>query len=162
MPKLDKTQVKNVDEASTGSYLIPEGRYAARLALVTEREGNEFPNWSWEFEAIHDVDGDTKAGRQWVNTSLSPKAAWKVKEVFEAFGYTADSDTDEMVGEWAVLTISQEVQNFGKKKGEIVNRVDKVTEFDASMWDFNPDEVVVAARKGETAGAGTGAGDDTF
>lgn len=154
MPKLNKKQAKAVSEAESGSFLLEPGRYAGRLKSVTEREGREYPQWSWEFEALHDEDGKRKAGRQWVNTSLSPKAAWKVKEVFEALGYTTDSDTDEMIGEWAVLTVTQEIAEQGKYQGQTVNRVQTVAEFDPDDWPFDPDEVEA------TTGSSDGDGDD--
>ena len=74
MPKLNAKQAAIVSEseAASGSFLLPEGRYAAQLANVTEKEGNEYPYWVWEFTNLHNAEGDLVPGKQWNNTSLSP------------------------------------------------------------------------------------------
>ncbi|HEU5046110.1 MAG TPA: hypothetical protein VFT75_18465 [Nocardioidaceae bacterium] len=157
MPKLPGKVAKEVEnaEAMSGGFLLPAGRYAARLRSVTEREGDEHPYWVWEFEALHDESGTRHPGRQWNNTSLSPKSRGFLKATFEAFGYSADSDTDEMIGEWVVLYLGQETQSQGKNAGQQRNVVQRLAEFDADEWDFDPDDVGTA----EPAGASSGGGD---
>lgn len=161
MPKLTKKQAQEVEkaEAMGGGFLLEPGRYAARLRSVTVRDGEEFPYWIWEFEAIHNEDGDPKPGRQWNNTSLSPKSRGFMKATFEAFGYSADSDTDEMIGEWVVLYIDQETQTQGKNAGRQRNTVTRLAEFDPDEWDFDPEEVP-ATSSGNGGGDGGGSGDD--
>lgn len=159
MPKLTKKVAAEVEksEAMGGSFLLPDGRYALRLGKVEERPGTEHPQWSWEFDAIVDEDGDRKPGRLWHNTSLSPKSRGFLKATFEAFGYSPDSDTDEMIGEWVVGYVSQSKQLVGKNAGQMRNNIDRLAPFDADDWDFNPDEIPV---KPATDGAGGGDGDD--
>ncbi len=144
----------------SGGFLLEDGRYAARLRSVTEKPGDEFPYWVWEFEAIHDDQGVKHPGRQWNNTSLSPKSAGFLKATFEAFGYSVDSDTDEMVGEWVVLYIGHETQTQGKNAGQIRNTIDRLAEFEADEWDFDPDNV--AASTTAEGGAEGGGGGDNF
>jgi hypothetical protein len=162
MPKLNKEQAKQVANAQEqgGGFLLPEGRYAARLRSVTERMGSEFPYWDWEFEAIHDEEGNPHPGRQWNRTSLSPKSSGFLKASFNAFGFSPDSDTDEIVGEWAVLYLSQEIQAQGLNAGKKRNVVDRVATFDPAEWDFDPD--TVAASQGNGSGGGGGKADDEF
>lgn len=145
MPKLNKIQQKTVDKAEAwgdGSYApLDPGRYAGRLAKVESKQGNAGEYWSWEFEAIHDTEGNAKPGRLWHTTSLSPKSAGNLKATFDAFGYSTDSDTDEMIGEWAVLTVDIEIASQGKRSGQRVNRVRGLSAFDADEFDFDPDDV---------------------
>ena len=141
MPKLTKQTAKAVEkaEAASGSYLLPEGRYAARLNSVTEKPGRKAPYWSWEFVDLHDTDGVKRPGKQWNNTSLSEASLGFLKATFEAFGYTSDSDTDEMIGEWVVLVLTQAPIGAGPKAGELRNEVQSLQEFNPDEWDFDPE-----------------------
>lgn len=109
--------------------------------------------WGVEMEDIQDLEGNEQPGRQFTNLVLAgeddeipedwePRSlrkgqtredAWanrnaflngKVKEFFEAFGYSVDSDTDEMVGERCVIKVSQQTITGGKRKGELGNQID--------------------------------------
>lgn len=125
-------------ESASGSFLLPEGRYAARLQEVQVKEGAKGPYWVWVLTDIHDVEGNPKAGRQWHNTSLTDAAFGFLKATFEAFGYTTDSDTDEMIGEWVTLHLVQEQIARGPKAGEMTNRIRSIVEFDEDEFDFDP------------------------
>lgn len=153
MPKLPKQTAKKVDEAeaASGSFLVPEGRYAAQLLKVEEKEGAEYPYWVWQFGNLHNKAGEMVPGRQWNNTSLSPKSFGFLKATFEAFGYTTDSDTEEMVGEWVTLYLVQEPIAKGPRAGQLRNAVQSVFEFDAEEYDFDPAEFTAA--KAKEAGA---------
>lgn len=124
MPKLDKKTAAAVAEQESQSFEpIPDGIYTAKLLSVEAREsraGN--PMWTWELEID---EGDHKGRRQWVNTSLSENAQWKMKEVFDAFGYTTDSDTDEMVGDRIKIAVSTRVIESGSRAGQKGNNVDR-------------------------------------
>ena len=130
MPKLDKKTAKQVDDAESSFELLEPGMYIATLAEVTvsDAEGDSgFHYWRWRFNDIIDIESDEKkAGSQWVNTSLSPKAAWKLQEVFQAFGVGADTDTDELLGQQVQLAISQQPIQSGPKTGQLSNQVDSV------------------------------------
>jgi hypothetical protein len=60
-----------------------------------------------------------------VNTSLSDAADWKMKEMFEAFGVPADTDTDELLGKEIWLAVSQRVIEKGARMGETGNNVER-------------------------------------
>ena len=171
MPKLNAKQAKQVAsteawEAGTGRVLLDEGRYAAQLFKVTERDGREHPLWSWRFVNVHNQDGDLMGRTNlFHSTSLSPKAYGGLKQTFDAFGYTTDSDTDEIVGEWAVLYVRQEVQEQGKNAGQRVNVVSGLAPFDPDDWAFDPDEVpeyVERDRSDAGASSGRRGSEDTF
>lgn len=130
MAKLDKKTAARVAENEGSSYAaLPEGRYLGALKNVdASREGPAGPYWSWEFDV---VDPDEFDGRKlWVNTSLSPDADWKMKEMFDAFGVGTDTDTDELISEVVVLIVSQRVIEKGARAGQIGNNVDNVLPFD--------------------------------
>ena len=126
MPKLNKNLAKQADEAEVQDFSpLPEDTYRAKLLEVEQKEGRQSgkPYWNWTFEV---TEGDHTGRRLWVITSLSEKALFKLKEVFQAFGYTTDSDTDEMIGEEVRLVVSQMVIEQGKRAGQIGNQVDQV------------------------------------
>ena len=170
MPKLNQKTAKAVEqaeawEAGSGRQLLDEGRYAAQLYKVEERPGRVAPQWSWRFVNVHNEDGELQGRTNlFHSTSLSPKAYGGFKQTFNAFGYTPDSDTDEMLGEWVVLYVVQEIQEQGAKAGQRVNRVTSLSPFDPDDWDFDPESVPTyeeRSRGGDTATTG-GDDDDSF
>lgn len=132
MPKLNKTQAKKVDEQeSTGFGPLDAGWYTGRLAKVeAKNSSNNNPMWVWEFDELETLDGDSTPGRQWVNTVLLDQSFWVLKMMFDAFGYSTDSDTDEMVGERVKLLVSQRMIEQGNRKGQMGNNVDQVAALD--------------------------------
>ena len=142
MPKLEKAVAEKVAAQESQSFdAIPAGVYRAKLLDVTVRESKKdgSPYWVWEFE-IEDSDG-YDGRRQWVNTSLKDTAHWKLKEVFDAFGYTTDSDTDEIIGESVKLAVVTRIIERGARAGELGNNVDKVLPLgDAADADEDEDE----------------------
>jgi hypothetical protein len=162
MPKLDRKtaqKVENSEEWGTGRTLLPEGRYAVRLMKVEERPGRAAPQWSWWLTKPHDEDGKEYGGVLFLNTSLSEKALGRLKQVFHAFGYSFDSDTDEMVGEWVGVYVTQEVQQQGQNAGKTRNEIQYTFEFDPDEWDFDPESVPADQDRNSNADAG---GDDSF
>ena len=132
MVKLSKKQAQAVDQAEVQDIgPIPEGRYKGRLREVRKEEGNKGPYLRWEFDEIRGMqDGKKYPGHQWVNTSLSDNALWKVKETFLAFGVPASTDTDDLVGQEVGMVVSRSVIESGKRAGEIGNNVDRLFNLD--------------------------------
>lgn len=130
MPKLPQEEAAAVDEQEVQSFeALPEGIYLASLIEVEVRPGNVADYWSWSFGDLVLMDVEPPKpypGRQWVNTSLSENARWKMKEVFEAFGVSPDTDTDELIGEPVRLVVTQRVIEKGAKMGQLGNNVDAV------------------------------------
>lgn len=153
-------------EAVTGGDFQPlaAGKYIATLSEVEVKNSQAgAPMWVAEFEDITDLDGDRQPGRQWYNLMLpqdtmpedyqpkrgnkSPEEAWesyqnlcegRLKAFFEAFGYTVDSDTDEMIGDRVVLQIGVRTIANGARAGEKTNSVNGV--FPLDSVDFEEDE----------------------
>jgi hypothetical protein len=128
MPKLDSKTAGNIDAAESNEYEpLPADTYNARLQAVTVKEGQKAPYWSWEFTIEHP---DYKNRKMWANTSLSPAAAWKMKEMFDAFDVSPDTDTDLLCGERVRLIVTQRVIEGGARAGQVGNNVDRVMQAD--------------------------------
>lgn len=143
MPKLNKKMAKTVDraEAATGSYLMDEGHYAARLLEVNEAEGPRGPYWTWVLGDVHSAEGIPQPGRLWHNTSLSDRAIGFLKAVFDAFEYEPESDTDEMIGEWVGVYVVQQPIASGPKAGQLRNQIQTLSVFDPDRFDFDPEDL---------------------
>lgn len=134
MPKLNSQKAEAVSTATSAFPLIPEGLWPAKLLAVESRE-NRIPGkdgyWRWEFE-IHytDDEGVDRTGKQWENTSLAEAAAWRMKQAFDAFGVSTDTDTDDLCGKWCQAQIGQEVIGAGSRKGEMGNIIVKLLPLD--------------------------------
>ena len=131
MPRLDANTAKSVSSQETTSFEpIPEGVYTVRLREVEARESRQgSPYWAWVVE----VDGGDHDGRRlWINTSLKDSAHWKLKEVFDAFGFTTDSDTDEIVGERMKVAVTQRTIEGGARAGQLGNNVERCMPLGAS------------------------------
>lgn len=147
MAKLNAAEaqkVQNTEPVRGGAFeLLPAGSYLARLRSVEARQStNGHPQWSVRWEEIHDFDHERYPGMQFMDLNL-PQAKmpsnyekgpdkWekyqgmcrgRLSAFFDALGYTADSDTDEMIGEWAVIVVSQTTIQRGPKQGEKRNEV---------------------------------------
>lgn len=140
----DAQAVQNTDPITSGEFeLLPAGPYLARLRSVEARQStNGTPQWSIRWEEVHDLDGNRYPGVQFQDLNL-PQAKmpstyqngqdkWekyqnmcrgRLAAFFEALGYTADSDTDEMIGEWAIIEVTQVTIQRGPKQGEKRNEV---------------------------------------
>lgn len=169
MPKLNAKMRKKVDkaEAVSGEFeLLKPGKYIGRLAGVEAKNSNAGnPMWVAEFDEIHDLDGERVPGRQWYNINLpidgpmpegyqpknskkSPEEAWattqqlsegRLKHFFEVFGYSTDSDTDEMIDERCVLQIGVRTIQNGPRTGEKTNSLNSIAPLDSVDYDADGD-----------------------
>lgn len=148
MPKLNKSLAAKTEEAEVKDFTaLPAGVYTSKLLEVEVKEGLQSgkPYWNWTFEVDGEEHPDHADRRLWVITSLSENALFKLKEVFHAFGYTTDSDTDELIGEKVKLVVIEQEIEKGKRKGQIGNQVE---------------QVLPLAGSGETATGSGGASED--
>jgi hypothetical protein len=146
MPKLNKKQAKEVGDAAGGFDLLDDGVYHARLRDVEASE-NAGPSgahyWTWGFEVVEEPYINR---RLWTNTSLSEAAAFKLKEMFDAFGEDTDTDTDELCGQVVRLVVSTRTIQGGSRKGENANQIDRVSPADD---EFEAPEVEAASVEGD-------------
>ena len=125
MPKLSSATASKVEEAESLDFEpLPEDIYEAVLEGEVElAEGPNGPYWKWTFKI---TTPGFEGRKQFVNTSLSEKAFWKLKEMFEAFGVSADTDTEDLIGQPVKLMVVQRVIEKGARKGEVGNEVRQV------------------------------------
>jgi hypothetical protein len=164
------------EDVVDGFEPLPAGKYIATLKEVEDRiaQSTGAKMWGIELEEITDLEGNVQPGRQFTNLVLpgedkmpadyqgkdnsrkTLEEQWKsrndflrgkLKQFFEAFGYTTDSDTDEMIGDRAVIALSVETIGAGKRKGQLGNQVTGFYTLDSV--DFED-------------AAATGDGDDDF
>lgn len=132
MPRLNKQQAKKAEQAETGQFdALKAGTYLCQLKEVEVKPGKDgTPGWNWKWEVGPDQD---HAGRYlWVYTAIKDDAFWKMKEIFDALGFSTDSDTDELVGEWANLIVTQRIIESGPRRGQPGNNVDRILPADES------------------------------
>jgi len=125
-----KVTVNFSDDSGPKEFdLLAVGDYPACVYEIELKDGKVAQYLNWTFKLTPDA-GDS-AGRQlWNNTSLSAKAAWRLKSDLDALGveYSVDKksgaaefDTDDVIGLNCVLRVGQETYN-----GQMKNRVVKV------------------------------------
>ena len=121
MPKLNPTRAAQVAQVETTSYEpLPDGVYPAKLRDVTTHEGRTAPYWRWEYEI---TDPQYAGRRMWYNTSLSDRALWRLRNVFDAFCVPADTNTDDLIGLSVQLAVGSEIQEQGAGAGQTRNVV---------------------------------------
>jgi len=151
MPKLPKAKARAVAQAPEAPRFntVPDGVYRCQLKEVTVRtpKGGGDPFW----RTVWDIAEKGFSGRLFENISLGESSEWKMKEFFDAFDEEPDTDTDELIGEYAFLQLGSETQKVGKRKGEIVNTVEKF---------IAPDEVDRDEEEDDEDDADEGEGED--
>lgn len=157
-----------------GEYeALPVGDYLAQLREVSVRDKtNKYGAavWSAEFHNLYNLESQDRApGRQWLNLT-QPSAIDKIpsaykngpekwekyqtmldgllKGFFESFGFTTDSDTDEMLGEWVIITLGHRTIQEGPKAGKVTN---EVTGIKALPEDFDLEEFGVTTADDDEA-----------
>lgn len=123
MPKLTKNVAANAAAAADDwddRKLLENGIYLAKLVSVESKDGAAGTYWSWKYEAIDSTNF------LWDNTSLSEKAIGRMGKVFAAFGVSADTDTDLLLGRTVCLKVSKRTIQSGEKKGQESNQIDSV------------------------------------
>lgn len=129
MPKLASDLARAAEQAAEGGNeddLVPEGIYIGKLFEVTvsDKPGASGYNfWMWKFKL---EDEGYKGNEQVMITSLSPKADFAFGYAFAAFGVPADTDTDELCGQFVRLNISIVIQEKGPAAGTRRNRVESI------------------------------------
>jgi hypothetical protein len=167
--KLSKDLQKQTDEApDSGFPVFPEMAIHCRLMAVTPSDGNGpsgHPYWTWEYECVEDrdvecqvrtvvngeetytsVERNTMGQKFWNTTSLSPQAAFSVKQSFDAFGAEYGTDTEELLGGVVKLQIGVRTIQQGDRKGELANQVNRVSPKDA---DFEAPAAATASTGGD-------------
>ena len=89
---VDFSDIEEFSPIEKGTYPAVVAKAEMRLA---EETGKEYNYINWEFDL---TEGEFKGRKQWMVTSFSPKALWRMKEMFENIGIYQDEleiDYDE-------------------------------------------------------------------
>jgi len=106
---------------------LPAGAYPMVLDETEVREGSgEYPYINWTFKI---VSGEHTGRKQWLMTSLSPKATWNLKAALRALGETSpdldnddfEMDPDDYLGREVIGNVIQETY-----KGNLQNKIDSL------------------------------------
>ena len=160
MPRLNDQIAKSVNqqEGSTTYEALPVGTYTVELKEVETRvSANGNPGWNWTYRVVSDPrnpGGDEHNQRLlWDYTSLSDKALWRLKIVFDAFGVGADADTDDLLGKRVRLAVGRRVIPAGKRQGEVGNEVSRILPYTNPEGD-SAKGAVAATASAPTASTG--------
>jgi len=119
-----------VDFSDAESFdAVPAGEYPVVVIEVEVRESqrSEHPYLNWELEI---TEGEATGRKLWMMTSLSPKALWRLQQVFENLGLPqdeveleVDDDTGlvtepELAGLPAVAPVTNEVYE-GRERARV-------------------------------------------
>jgi len=126
IPQENADAIKNGEVERGGNRKVIEGYVLVKMIEATETDEKDsgYAGQDLKFEVV--APKAHKGTWVWDFISYGPSSQWKWLALFEAFGFEADSDTDEIVdaGEdeenpaYAVLDCSIEVQTKGKNKGK--------------------------------------------
>lgn len=118
----------NNDEDQPDFSPLEEGYYLCEAVEAKEKDigPSGYGGVGITFKVIQ--PREYRGRKLWVNLSWSPKAAWKIREFWDALGYEYDSDFEEIVesAEQAILVVEQEIVARGKNKGQVGNKVETV------------------------------------
>ena len=140
MPKLPKTlqsaMTDNAENDDGGGFTLFKGGYhrvhMSTVKIVPKKGGQVADQIEIDWKA-DEGPNKGKEIRHWI--SMSSKAAFKVCELFDAYGYTYDSDLDELQGDGGtvIIEVSNELQAVGKNAGKIGHRVESVHPDDGEL-----------------------------
>lgn len=89
--QVDFSDVQDFEPLEAGEYPV----VVDQVKMVEAKDENSFPYMAWEMTV---TEGEAKDRKLWLNTSFSPKALFKLKEVLENLGLFEDNidvDYDE-------------------------------------------------------------------
>ena len=138
-PKEVQDILENEEDKQGDFVAVPDGMYLCEIVKAEEYEpaaNREYGGMNTRWKIVQprqyagkDEDGNTW-GDLWLRLSWSPKAAWKIREFWDALGYEYDSDFDEPVEEkeQAILVVETKPQAQGKRKGQLQANVMEILE----------------------------------
>lgn len=101
---------------------VPEGDYLVKVAGVKQEEGDKADYFAWDFEI---VDGKHEGSNLYLNTSLSPKALWNLRNLLMSLGVEVpngelDIELEELTDLELMVVVAHETYE-GKKQSRIVD-----------------------------------------
>lgn len=151
MPKLPQDRAQGAADAESGDFQpLKPGRYVMLLTEV--EEGETGPNskepgtdkWVWKLKVDKDYHPELRKGRWQTgfqeHIPLTANMDWKMKQMFEGFGYTADSDTDEIIEDPDARIVG--IVKTGKDivTSEPRSEAARYIAFDPAKWEKAPED----------------------
>ena len=134
MPKLTQDQIQaaqqqNAEKGITDDapkVLLPlpvdQGQaYVYKLVACTAglSKSSQRPQWTWEFqidERYHpELFNNGYLEKIWHYTSAAPGDEWAITKMFHHFGYSNDTETDELINDDATVLVYPTVEIFNNK-----------------------------------------------
>lgn len=151
MPKLPKDRAEGAANQESGEFKpVKPGRYVCLLTEVEEGETGErsaepgTPKWVWKLKVDKAYHPELRKGRWQTGLQehipLTPKMDWKTKQMFEGFGYTTDSETDEIIEDPDARIVALIKTGKDIVTGEPRSEASRYIPFDPSKWEKVPDE----------------------
>lgn len=133
MPKLPTERVEGAEKQdSSEPKPLKPGRYVVELTEVEEGEtgvNSKNPGtdkWVWKIRVAREFHPELKGGRFqssfFEHVPLTENMDWKIKQLYTAFGYTPDSDTDEIIEDpdaYAVAYVKTGKDQSGADRSEV-------------------------------------------
>lgn len=112
---------------------VPAGEYMCNVDKAKVEKGPKAPYIVWEL--VIDSPPDCAGRKLWLNTSLSPKALWKVRDTLVALGETRENvrgafslDLEKYIGVTVLATVSiEKYQGVERNRVEYVEAVGEFT-----------------------------------
>jgi len=150
MPKLPKDRAEGANNQESGDYKpLKPGKYVFKLTEV--EEGETGPNstnpgtekWVWKLVVDKDYHPELRKGRwqtsQQEHIPLTEKMDWKMKQMFEGFGYEVESDTDEIIEDPDARIVGYVRTGKDIKTGDPRSEVSRYVPFDPEKFTFAPE-----------------------
>lgn len=124
MPKLPphvREEVENADD-SGGVKAAPEGHFLVTMTEAEEKPAKGQGGYDMLLVKLKVLQPRHSKGHVfWRRFSYNPNSAWRLKQLFDAFDYDYNSDTDEIVesDDTIVVYNEPEVIGEGSRKGEL-------------------------------------------
>lgn len=151
MPKLPKDRAEGAQNQESGDFKpLKPGKYVLRLTEVEEGvtgEKSKNPGtdkWVWKLTVDKDYHPELRKGRWQTAFSehvpLTENMDWKMKQLFEGFGYTTDSETDEIIEDETARIVGFVKNGKDIVTGDPRSEVSRYIPFDPAKFNFAPEE----------------------
>lgn len=126
----DKMENDEIKATGGGGGPVPEGHYIVRLTEVEEDTKASGDGVTCTFTIVSKIRHGHELRYNWM--SFSEKAGWKIRMLFDAAGFTYDSEFEELIEEEAefVAYVTQQEQTQGKNTGKMQNNIEEFIALD--------------------------------
>lgn len=124
----DKMNSGEVDSKPRGRGPIEAGYYAMKVVEAEEDTKTSGDGANLSFEVTRGPQAGAVLKFNWF--SYGETSAWKWKQLFDATGFTYDSEIEELIEDESefVAYVEKDIQTQGKNKGKFQNNVNEFRE----------------------------------